>query len=119
MKKYYIKFKPGIIYILSLITISLILTLFEYIGVSYTICTLLLNLSNFILVFNYAYMDAKKVSLKGYKSGIKSTVKIWVILLLINILTIHLLSIKTVLFYFIILVIAIFGGIISKNKKLS
>lgn len=104
-------------YLVSIIGLSLIFTCLEYIGISYNILTIILLIINFALAFIYSYKNALKSDLNGYKSGFRSGVKIWLILLILNLITLNKFSFKTLLYYFIIMLICIISGIIGKNKQ--
>lgn len=119
MKNFINKFKFTIIYVTSLLLLSIIFTLIEYFGGNYSLCTTLLSIINFILVFIYAFLSGLKTNVQGYKCGIRSFVKILIILLTINIITLSTISFKTIIYYFIILTLSISGSILGKNKQKS
>lgn len=121
MKNLFNKYKLILIYIIILLFLSFISTILEFAGINYTICTSLLSIINYILIFMYSYIEAKKVNIKGYISGLKSALKILIVLLIMNLVTLNNFNFKTVIYYLIIIIIGLLGGIIGKNsqKKLS
>lgn len=104
-------------YIIGIIVLSSLFTLLEFIGINYQLCSISINTINFILIFAYALSKGKKTNIIGYKSGIKSGIKIIFILSTINLITLSGFSFKTIFYYLLIIVITMFGGIIGKNKK--
>ena len=119
MKNSIKKYKLSIGYILSILIISVIFSIFEYVGLPYTVLTTLEAILNLILVFIYSYINSSKSCLNGYKSGFRSGVKIWLILLILNIITFNDFTFKYLIYYLIIMFISITAGIISKNKNSS
>lgn len=117
MKRFFNRFKLNIIYIVALLILSLIFTLLEFIGVNYRLCITAFNITNFMLIFTYSYINGKKANINGYKCGIKSGIKIIIMLMLINLITLSGISIKTIFYYLLIIVISILSGIIGKNKQ--
>lgn len=119
MKKFYNKYKLSILYVVSIIILSLLFTILEFIKIPFNISSIIIIILNFILTFIYAYINAKNSLLQGYKSGFRSGVKIWLMLLIINIITLNSFNFKLLLYYMIIMFISIIAGIISKNKNSS
>lgn len=117
MKKVIIKNKLLLIYIITLVIFSLIFTILEYMGLSYNLLTTILLIINFILIFIYSYKCGLKEVNKGYKSGIKSGLKIISIFLITNIITFTPIRFKTIIYYLITLFICIIASIIGKNKQ--
>ena len=117
MKKYFCRFKQEMMYIIGIIVLNFLFTLLEFIGINYQLCSISINTINFILIFVYALSKGKKTNIIGYKSGIKSGIKIIFILSTINLITLSGFSFKTIFYYLLIIVITMFGGIIGKNKK--
>lgn len=104
-------------YLIIILCLSLIFTTLEYIGLPYGLLTKMLLVINLILSFIYSYKNAINSSLNGYKSGFRSGVKLWLFLLLINLITFNTFKFKTLIYYFIIMIISITGGIYGKNKQ--
>jgi len=117
MKNIFSRFQLSIIYILCIIVFSFIFTIFEYLGLSFSISKTVLTIINLVLAFIYAYINASKSSLNGYKSGFRSGIKILVILLILNLITFNNFTFKTLIYFFIIMLTTITSGIISKNKQ--
>ena len=111
MKNVINKYKLSISYILVVILTSFIFTLFEYIFFNYKLFSIL------EIILNYFYISSRKSPLNGYKSGLRSGVKIWIILILLNLITFNNFTLGVLLYYIIILIIAIIAGIVSKNKE--
>lgn len=117
MKNFLIKNKNILTYLLLITLISLVFTVLEYIGLSFKISSIIISLINFILIFIFSFNNAKKDSIEGFKSGFRSGVKIWAILLIYNLITFNNFTFKLLIYYFIILFISIAAGIFGKNKQ--
>ena len=117
MKNVINKYKLSISYILVVILTSFVFTLLEYIFFNYKLFSILEVILNYFYVFIYSYISSRKSPLNGYKSGFRSGVKIWIILILLNLITFNNFTLGVLLYYIIILIIAIIAGIISKNKE--
>ena len=96
---------------------SFIFTVLEYLGVSFHVLSVILLIINFILSFLYSYKNALKTPKNGYKSGIVSSIKLWIIFIFLNIIMLNKSSFKSFIYYLIILLICIIGGITGKNKQ--
>lgn len=117
MKSFYKKNNLSIKYMLLIILISFLFTTLEYFGANYNFLIKTEYVISFIFVFIYSYINTNNSSLKGYKIGIKSWIKIIIILSIINIITLSGLSAKTLFYYIVLLIISLLGGIIGKNKR--
>lgn len=111
--------KLTILYFLSILIVSLIMSFLGLFNVKYSLVSMLSVIINIILVFIYSYINGRKKSDKGYKIGIKSWVIIVFILIVLNILNASFKSFhfKTIVYYVLLLIISISGGIIGKNKQ--
>lgn len=117
LKRFFNRFKLNILYIAALLILSLIFTLLEFIGISYQLCITTFNIINFMLIFTYSFINGKKANTNGYKCGVKSGIKIIILLATINLITLSGFSVKTVFYYILIMVISALGGITGKNKQ--
>lgn len=97
----------------------LFITLLEYLFLDVFIGSLILSFSILIEVFIYSYTNGKRSSLKGYKEGLKSGIKVCLILLLIKILSFTGINATMAIYFLIIIMTSILGGIIGKNKSCS
>ena len=104
-------------YIYITVIVSLFITILEYIGISFSLLSMLSILTNLLLVFIFSYKNSKNKLIRGYKSGIKFGIKIWIILFIINVVTLNKLTMKCLLYYVIIMFISIIGAVIGKNKQ--
>lgn len=104
--------------ILSIFISLLILTLlyyFDYIGDGlYNILKIITLLFN---IFISNYILGKKANNKGFLEGIKFGSIIIVLLFLITLLTSSPIRLRLILYYLIIMITAIFGGIVGISKK--
>ncbi|MBR5662710.1 MAG: DUF3792 family protein [Bacilli bacterium] len=104
-------------YLIVIFILSFIFTILEYMGVSYTALTTILLILNVILSFIYSFKNGKNTKLNGYKSGIISASKLWIMFIILNIITLNKFTFKSLIYYLIIMSICIIGGIIGKNKQ--
>lgn len=112
---YYLK---SMIYTLSIIFIStIILTIFNYFniinGIPLKIIMLIIPL---IGVFIGSFKIGKISNTKGYIEGIKYSI-IWILLFLITNLITKNFSLTSIIYYFIMMFLSSFAGIIGINKK--
>lgn len=105
------------VYLICIIVFSFVFTILEFAGISYDFLTKVLLIINLILSFFYSYKNSIRSNLNGYKSGFRSAIKIWLMLLILNLITLNSFSFKTLIYYFIIMLICIIGGIIGKNRQ--
>ena len=75
------------------------------------------SIINFIFIFIYAYKNARKSNKKGYITGINSSIKLWIITIIINIILLNSIHLKTILYFLMILIICMLSSIIEKNKQ--
>ena len=105
------------VYLGLIIILSFLFTILEYINISYSILSNILFILNFILAFIYSYKSSLKTPLNGYKSGFRSGVKICIMFFIINFITLNKFSLKTLVYYIMIMLISITSGIFGKNKQ--
>ena len=113
MKSFINKNKLLIIYFTSIIIISFISTIFEYMNIPYKMITTIELIINLLFVFLYSYKSTKRNNVKGYKSGLK----IIILLLIINLITLKGIGIKNFVYYILIMLLSIGASIICKNKE--
>lgn len=113
LKKSINKNKLTLIYIASIFILGLLFTTVEYIGLSYQFCITLNSILNISIIFIYSLINSKR----DKTSAIKSSVKIILTILIINLIIIHVFTFKTILYYLLIIFITIFGAVIGKNKQ--
>lgn len=105
------------VYLICIIVFSFVFTILEFAGISYDFLTKMLLAINLILSFFYSYKNSIRSNLNGYKSGFRSAIKIWLMLLILNLITLNSFTFKTLIYYFIIMLICIISGIIGKNRQ--
>lgn len=117
MKHFLNKNKKYLILFISLNIISILLGLIYLLSnIKYNTISILLIISNIIFIFMYSYLYAKNKEQKGIILGLKVGIIYNAILIVISMLF-RIISIKSLLYYLIILLSSILGSIISKNKK--
>lgn len=123
MKLLLSNYKLSISYLISIIILSIIMSVLSLFNISYNLISILSVIINIIFVFAFSYLNSKNVNAQGYKSGLCSWAKIIIVLELLNIISLKFLEIhfETFIYYILLLVISISGGIVGKNnqKKLS
>ena len=105
----------------SLFGITLLITFFNYINLigSKTLSVLEI-LTPLIALFIGGFSIGRKSKKKGWLEGLKLSGIILVILILFQYLGLHIhFSVKTILFYILIIVSCIFGSMLGINKKAS
>ena len=117
MKKYFYKHKLSFIYSISILVISIIFSLLEYVEINYNILITIQTIKHVTFIFIYSYIESSKTNKKGYISGLYSSLKILLILLVFNLITLNKLSFKSFIYFIIIIFICVCSGIISKNKQ--
>ena len=117
MKSFIKNNKILVVYLICIIVFSFVFTILEFAGISYDFLTKILLVINLILSFFYSYKNSIRSNLNGYKSGFRSAIKIWLMLLILNLITLNSFTFKTLIYYFIIMLICIISGIIGKNRQ--
>ncbi len=102
------------LYILFIMLFSIL----NYAGLFINNTKYIIILVTFVFSFVCSYKEGKERQNKGYIAGIKTSLIIISILILIDFILIHsTFNIKRVLYYLLILLISIFGSITGINKK--
>lgn len=105
-------------YAIFLILLIFICSLLNLIGVNSTITNLLIFIFNLLTFFIFGLKSGKKVTSKGYIAGLKNGCLFLLILIIINLLTNkNIFSLSTFIYYLILLLCSIFGGMLGINKK--
>ena len=105
-------------YLLFLILIAFVCSILNLIGVNSTITNLLIFISNAVLFFYSGFKNGITSKEKGYLAGIKISLLLLMILLVINLITTrYIFHISTMVYYLILILIGIAGGMIGINKK--
>ena len=105
-------------YLLFLVLIVFVCSILNLIGVNSTITNLLIFMFNIILFFYSGYKNGINSKEKGYLAGIKISILLLAILLLLNLITTrNIFHISTFIYYSILILIGIIGGMIGINKK--
>ena len=112
---YYLK---SMIYTLSIILIStIILTIFNYFNIiNGKLLKIIMIIIPLIGVFIGSFKIGKTSNTKGYIEGIKYSI-IWILLFLIINLIIKNFTPSSIIYYFIMILLSSFAGILGINKK--
>lgn len=115
LKKYAIQFAITMISILLMLLLTTTLYYFNLITpITYNILKIITLL---ITLFINSFILGKKAKSKGYLEGIKSASIIIIIFLVITLLTNKSFEFKYLIYYAIILITSILGGMIGISKK--
>lgn len=112
----YLKFIS--IFLIFELMITFIVSLLNLLGLNSGITQIILLISNIILFFGLNYINASKLKKKGFLEGIfLGSVFIGLMILIKLILINNKFSLASFIYYIILFIISIFGGMIGVNKK--
>lgn len=112
----YLKFIS--IFLIVELMITFIMSLLNLIGVNSGITTIIMLVSNLMLFFILNYFNAFKLKKKGFLEGISLGGIFILIMALIKIILFNgLFSISTIIYYLILFITSIIGGMFGVNKK--
>lgn len=112
----YLKFIS--IFLIIELMLSFIMSLLNLFGVSSGITTIILLVSNIILFFILNYFNALKMKKKGFLEGIILGLIFIILMFLIKIILFdNKVNIATFIYYLILFITSIFGGMFGVNKK--
>lgn len=98
--------------------LTFIASLLNLIGLNSGITTIILFIANIILFFTLSFLNANKWKKRGLVEGlIIGMIFIFLMLIIKIILFSNKLYISTFIYYLILLITSIFGGLIGVNKK--
>lgn len=108
----------SILYFISIILIGTIfITLFHYFSIfSLSLIRILKMILAIVAIFVSSFILGKKCSKKGYLEGLKFGGIILILLLIMN-LIFHSLSLKSIIFFIIILITSVLGSMIGINRN--
>lgn len=107
----------GIFLILELL-ITFLTSLLNLLGLNSGITSIIMFISNTIIFFALTYSMAKKMKKKGLIEGLFVGVILIFLMLLINLILLHSpFRISTFIYYIILLITSMFGGLLGVNKK--
>ncbi len=109
--------KTLIIFILLQIFIAFILSFFELFGFDTGLLHLLSLISNIIIDGIISFKYGKNTNKKAWQEGLIIGILLNIILFIINLLFFRTISILSIFYYSILLIISISFSIIGKNKK--
>lgn len=105
-------------YSIFLIIIIFLCSLLNLVGVNYTITNLLLFIFNAIAFFIFGASTGKNATSKGYLSGLKQGGILLALLIVISLITTrNIFTISTLIYYIILLLVSVMGGMFGINKK--
>ena len=116
MKKIINKYKSYIVFIFIVIISNLLLSLLNLFSISNSITNILSMIVLIITYFIYGLKKGKISNNKGYIQGLKVGSILSLILLILSIFNLYF-SIKTIIYYLILILSSIFGSTIGINKK--
>ena len=105
-------------YVIFLILLIFICSLFNLIGVNSTITNLILFIFNLLAFFILGFKNGKKVNSKGYIAGLKMSGLFILVLIIINLFTAkNFFNIATFIYYLVLILAGTFGSMMGINKK--
>lgn len=105
-------------YLLFLILLLFICSLLNLLGVNSTITSFLLLIFNMALFLIYGFKTGIKSKEKGFLAGLKISLIMLLILMVINIFTSkNMFNLSTLVYYLILLLTGTFGGMLGINKR--
>ncbi len=112
----YLKFLS--IFLILELMITFLVSLLNLIGVNSGITTIILFIFNIILFFILNFINAKNIKKKGYLEGIILGLIFIFLMFLIKIIFFNSsFNISTLIYYIILLLVSILGGMFGVNKK--
>lgn len=100
------------------LSVNLLLTTLSYFDlITDGMLSILQIITMFIVMFIGGFVTSKKCTSKGWKEGLKIGIIFIIILFLINILFIHQFDFKNIIYFIILIISSIFGGMIGILKK--
>ncbi len=112
----YLRFS-GIFLILELF-ITFIVSILSLLGLNSGITSIIMFISNIIIFFILTFFNAVKLKKKGLIEGLILGAIFIVLMLIINIILFRShLRISTIIYYIILLIVSMLGGMIGVNKK--
>ncbi len=114
--KYYLK-ELGY-YTIFLILLIFITSLLNLLGLSTSITNLLIFIFNVLSFLIFGYRSGKKVNSKGYIAGLKISGLFILLIVIVNIIiNKDIFKLTTFIYYIILLITGLFGGMLGINKK--
>ena len=118
MNKLFIYIKFISIFLIIELSINFIISLLNLLGLNNGITQIILLVSNIIVFFILNFINASISKKKGYLEGIiLGTIFIFFMIMLKIILFGNNFSITSILYYIILLIISLFGGMLGVNYK--
>lgn len=112
------KIKNGLIIAGIVILLITMLSLFNYLGLSYNITKYILLLITVAIFFIAGFSGGKKRQNKGYIAGFKVSLIMIASFIILNLILFNSsFNFKRIIYYFILLLSSVFGSIIGINKK--
>lgn len=105
-------------YTIFLILLLFVCSLLNLIGVNSSITNLLIFIFNISLFFIFGIKSGKRANNKGYLAGLKIGGLFLLLLIIINLFTNRVIfSISTLIYYIILILASVLGGMLGINKK--
>lgn len=105
-------------YTIFIILLVFLCSILNLMGVNSTITNLLILLFNIGAFLFFGIKTGKKATSKGYIAGLKVSGMLLLVLFIINLFTMRkVFSISTIIYYLILLLSGVFGGMLGINKK--
>lgn len=105
-------------YTIFLILLLFVCSLLNLIGVNSSITNLLIFIFNISLFFIFGIKSGKRANNKGYLAGLKIGGLFLLLLIIINLFTNRVIfSISTLIYYIVLILASVLGGMLGINKK--
>lgn len=105
-------------YTIFLILLLFVCSLLNLIGVNSSITNLLIFIYNISLFFIFGIKSGKRANNKGYLAGLKIGGLFLLLLIIINLFTNRVIfSISTLIYYIVLILASVLGGMLGINKK--
>jgi len=112
----YLKFVS--VFLILELMLTFIISLLNLIGLNSGITTIILLIVNIIIFFALSYINAKNIRKKGFLQGIYLGLIFLMLMLILKIVLFHgNFNISTYIYYLILFITSIFGGMMGVNKK--
>lgn len=106
------------IYTIILIFIVILTSFLNLLGINSTITNLIIFLFNIVMFLIFGFKAGKLATSKGYFAGLKQGLLFLLLLFIINLITSNkVFTLSMLIYYSILLLSSIFGGMLGINKK--
>lgn len=118
MKKFITYIKKLSLFLGIILIFTLMLSLFNLIGLSKNVSSIILFVLQILLFFIFGFINGKKTDKKGFIEGLKTAAILIAIMFVLSIILYDYdFKISNLVYYLILGLSSIFGAIFGKNKK--